>query len=54
MIRERAQINNGWLGGRLHIGPRIAVSRIIRHAREPEKRDRKVKRAARGLRKEFV
>ncbi len=36
------------------MGARNAVSRTIRHARETEKSDRKVKRAARELRKKIV
>ncbi|NNC87728.1 MAG: hypothetical protein HKN82_04620 [Akkermansiaceae bacterium] len=54
MIRERALIDNGWLTERLHMGARNAVSRIIRQARELEKSERKVKQAARALRKMFV
>jgi len=36
------------------MGARNAVSRIIRHARELQKSDRKMKRAAGALRKKFV
>jgi hypothetical protein len=36
-LGERALIDNGWLGTRLHMGARNAVSRIIRAAREMEK-----------------
>ena len=51
LIRERALIDNRWLTGRLHMGARNAVSRIIRRARELEQSERKVKQAAKALRK---
>ena len=43
---RRTPVGNGRLAGRLHTGARNAVSRRIRHARELEKSERKVNRAA--------
>ena len=51
LILKRALIDNGWLADRLHMGARNAVSRIIQHARELAKSERKVKRAAKELKK---
>ena len=53
LIRKRSLVDNGWLAKRLAMGARTAVSRIMGHAQERLRNDRKVQALVRSLEKKI-
>lgn len=53
LIRKRSLVDNGWLAKRLAMGTRTAVSRIMGHAQERLRKDRKVQALVRRLEKKI-